>query len=234
MMICRLIVLQLATMYLTGFLIINSLLNLLVSDEVFNTQSTLRSELDRVFGRDDGPSTAIRIKASQLIHLDSLAKETMRLHSFGTRGVMRKVMSDGVSTDDGQFLPRGTILSFLMHQPSQKYGICAEESLHFDPFRFSRAKACNGTTGDRKNPVVGSDSFITTSSDYLLFGHGRRACPGRSFVNIEFKLMIAYALRHYDFKFVNNTKPEELRYRYVAETLRPPRNVEILIKKRQL
>jgi cytochrome P450 len=39
---------------------------------------------------------------------------------------------------------------------------------------------------------------VSTSADYLSFGHGRHACPGRFFAANELKLLLAYMVLNYD------------------------------------
>ncbi|KAJ7828756.1 cytochrome P450 [Mycena olivaceomarginata] len=48
-------------------------------------------------------------------------------------------------------------------------------------------------------------SVITTSMDYLAFGHGRHACPGRFFAAMELKAMLAHVIINYDVKFESST-----------------------------
>ncbi|KIL65473.1 hypothetical protein M378DRAFT_162099 [Amanita muscaria Koide BX008] len=45
--------------------------------------------------------------------------------------------------------------------------------------------------------------FVSLSVDYVLFGHGRRACPGRFFVANERKVMLSHVLLNYDIKMAD-------------------------------
>lgn len=67
--------------------------------------------------------------------------------------------------------------------------------LEFDAFRFSRPRETGAEAHslEQKNTAV-----ITTSDDFLGFGHGRHACPGRFFASQELKLMLAYLVMNYD------------------------------------
>ncbi|EFR00807.1 hypothetical protein MGYG_03812 [Nannizzia gypsea CBS 118893] len=81
---------------------------------------------------------------------DSVPRETMRVNfPFGNRGLLRKVMKDGVVTNNGTPFKRGSIISFLA-LPAQLDPEKFNSPLKFDPFRFSgRIKASNGDS----NPV---------------------------------------------------------------------------------
>lgn len=46
--------------------------------------------------------------------------------------------------------------------------------------------------------------MVTPNLDYLIFGHGRHACPGRFFAVNELKLMMAHLLLTYDVKFADD------------------------------
>ena len=48
--------------------------------------------------------------------------------------------------------------------------------------------------------------MATLSPDFLLFGHGRHACPGRFFAVNELKALVAYVLMTYDIK-LEDDKP---------------------------
>ncbi len=42
--------------------------------------------------------------------------------------------------------------------------------------------------------------FVTVTKDFMAFGYGRHACPGRFFAANEIKLMLANILNQYDIK----------------------------------
>lgn len=116
-------------------------------------------------------------------------------------------------------MPRGVkicIPSHAIHRDEALY----PSPLEYDAFRFSRPRegheaptqpqepegpASNKTqlvseNGQIKRSVFDQKnaSLITTSDDFLSFGHGRHACPGRFFATQELKLMLAYLVLHYD------------------------------------
>ncbi|KIJ13765.1 hypothetical protein PAXINDRAFT_13311 [Paxillus involutus ATCC 200175] len=54
-------------------------------------------------------------------------------------------------------------------------------------------------------------SFVSTNPEYLVFGHGRHARPGRFFAANELKSMLAHVVLSYDIKLEDNaTRPGSL------------------------
>ncbi|KAL2787875.1 cytochrome P450 [Aspergillus keveii] len=212
------------SMHQTSLQVTNMLLNIMGSDAEYNTIAVLRDEVNRVLGDD---STWTKAKVSKMTRADSVARETLRTQSFGGRAVFRKVMVDGFSTDTGVKLPKGTILSFFsqpVHADEAKY----ENPLKYDPFRFSRAREAAGDTS-KANTL----SFVSTSPDYLPFGTGKHACPGRFLIDFELKMIIAYVLTHYDVKFPEEYQDKRPANQWLTEAIIPPPGVKILIKRRK-
>ncbi|KAI9371732.1 cytochrome P450 [Aspergillus egyptiacus] len=220
----RLTVANFGSMHQTSIQVTNMLLNILASDAEYNTITVLRDEVAQVMGTDNHWSKA---KVSRMIRADSVARETLRLNSFGGRAILRKVVADGVETDAGVKLPKGTVLSFLS-QPAHVDEATYEEPLKYDPFRFSRVREATHET--TKGSTL---SFVSTGPDYLAFSHGRHACPGRFLVDFELKMIIAYVLTNYDIKFpekYGGTRPEN---KWMTEALLPPDGVQVLVKRRK-
>ncbi|KAJ3538649.1 hypothetical protein NM208_g5815 [Fusarium decemcellulare] len=221
----RLISINFGTMHQTSFQVTNMLLNIIGSDAEFNTIATLRDEGRRVL-ENGSDSQWTKAKVAQMVKSDSVARETLRLHSFAGRAVMRKVMVDGYKTPDGYSLPKGTITSFL-GQAAQTDVNSIDDALKFDPFRFSRLREEAASKGEHA-PV----SLVATGPEYLPFGHGKHACPGRFLIDFELKMIIAYVLGHYDVEFppeYNNQRPANY---WVAEAVFPPKDARIRVKRR--
>ena len=224
LMLRRVAVQNFSMTYLTSLQITQVILNVLSSNDEFNTISVLREEVNSVVG----PAWT-RSVCSRMIQADSVARETLRLHSFSNRAIMRKVVVDGLLTEDGYIIPRGTIISFLTMQAGtidRSY----DDEVHFDPFRFSRARLAS--TRAARQPETSPDTFVTTSPAYLPFGHGRHACPGRFLVDIELKMILAHILRDYDIKFQESYKGKRPPNRYITEAVLPPKGVKIIIKRK--
>lgn len=229
----RLVVANFGSMHQTAIHAANILLNILGSDAEFNTIAVLRDEVSRIMGSSSGDDQGwTKAKVSKLISADSVARETLRLQPFGARNVFRKVIVDGVVTDTGVELPKGSLISFLS-QPTHTDEEIYEDALKYDPFRFSRAREAvtNGEAGDAPSKS-GSLSFVATSAEFLPFGHGKHACPGRLLVDFELKIIIAYVLMNYDVKFPDAYGGKRPENRWMAEACLPPDGAKILVRRR--
>jgi cytochrome P450 len=213
-------------MHQTSIQVVNVLLNIIGSDAEFNTISVLREEISRVLG---GTPSWTKAKVAQMTRADSVARETLRLDSFGGRAVMRKVLVDGLVTEDGTALPKGAMISFL-GRPAQVDATKFDNPLEFDPFRFSRQR--EAAADEHGKPGCGHLSFVSTSPEHLPFGHGKHACPGRFLVDFELKMIISYVLINYDVKFPPEYGGQRPENRWRAEANFPPDGARILIKRR--
>ena len=106
---------------------------------------------------------------------------------------------------DGTFIPAGTTLAVStssVHLDPRTF----EEPLKFDGFRFIKMKERAAVDGhpDRKFDMV------TINSDFVAFGQGRHACPGRFFASTELKILLAHIVATYDVKLVDNARPLNL------------------------
>jgi len=122
---------------------------------------------------------------------DSLFKESSRLDGIIWLTMDRKVV-EPFTFSDGTRLAVGTTVcaaAGAIHTDESNYA----NSTKFEPFRFAKMR-------ERENDDP-KHQFSTTSRDFLAFGHGRHACPGRFFASNELKAMLAYVLITYDMKF---------------------------------
>lgn len=102
-----------------------------------------------------------------------------------------------LTLSDGTYLPKGT------HIVMPFQAICNDEAVYpspqeFDGLRFYRKRL------DPKQSHL--HQFTTTSKDLLNFGHGKQACPGRFFANLEIKNILVRILQEYDCKLPDGEK----------------------------
>ncbi|OBT55353.1 hypothetical protein VE04_04911 [Pseudogymnoascus sp. 24MN13] len=211
--------------YQASIAITNALFNILDSDAEYSTINALREEAATTLV--DHNDIWTKATAAQMIKMDSVCRETLRLHAFANRSVFKKVVANGLVTEDGIRLPKGAMLS-LLAQPAQTDPDVFEAPLKFDPFRFSHAREAIAvaTSQDSQSPIssTGLDSnkglsngppthplgklpLVSTSAINLPFAQGNHACLGRFIVDFEMKIMLAYLLMHYDIEVVKREKP---------------------------
>ncbi|PCH42095.1 cytochrome P450, partial [Wolfiporia cocos MD-104 SS10] len=156
----------------------------------------LREEIDIALRKDGWTKTGI----VNMRKLDSFLKESMRITGLSTGTLLRLAMKD-YTFADGTFIPKGTFVSAAtraIHHDKDIYS----DSEEFRPFRFYdlREKDVEGVGKGAKHQV------ISTSTEFLAFGHGKHACPGRFFAVTEIKAMLAHFLMEYDVKLAPETK----------------------------
>ncbi|KAJ8457660.1 hypothetical protein ONZ51_g11391 [Trametes cubensis] len=122
--------------------------------------------------------------------LDSLLKEVLRHWSLGAVTLLRRALKD-IKLRDGTVIPRGATV-VAATDAMQHDGAVYDDAERFDPFRFARMREAEGEATKHQ--------FVHTSVNYLPFGHGKHACPGRFFVANEIKSLLSYLLLNYDFK----------------------------------
>ncbi|KIJ13827.1 hypothetical protein PAXINDRAFT_13375 [Paxillus involutus ATCC 200175] len=153
----------------------------------------LREEVEAIVEKDGWSKEAL----TKMRKVDSFLKESQRTDGITYVSMTRKAMKD-FTFSDGTVLPKGTMVAIASQAPRLDNGVYDNADV-FDPFRF----ASMGEDGDNAK-----HSFASTSPDYLTFGHGRHACPGRFFVATELKTMLAHVVTSYDIKLEDNaTRP---------------------------
>ncbi|OJJ73279.1 hypothetical protein ASPBRDRAFT_28534 [Aspergillus brasiliensis CBS 101740] len=148
----------------------------------------LRAEIKSIAGNSSGDWTAEDLKSAAL--LDSAVKESLRLNGINAASPTRTVVApNGVTLANGLSLPCGTkvgIPQYALHRDDEFY----PEADRYNPYRFYSA---NASESERSQ-----NSLTTTSDTYVVFGHGRRQCPGRFIFAHIFKVFIAEMLLNYE------------------------------------
>ncbi|KAJ7689419.1 cytochrome P450 [Mycena rosella] len=155
----------------------------------------LREEIERVVKAEGWTKTAM----GKMVKLDSFMKESARFVPGGAVMGLRKVLKD-FTFSDGTTAPAGVLVAvgvLAEHHDEANY----VNGGTFDPFRFARMRDdCGEGT---------KHQMSTPSHDFLVFGIGRTACPGRFFAVNEQKLMMAHIITTYDFKLKDGVFPED-------------------------
>jgi len=183
----------------------------------------LREEIEQVMTENKNKASMMR-----LVKLDSFMRETLRLYGHSITLMGRKVLGDGFKFSNGLYLPPGTRVTIpeTINVDEHVYG---EDALKFDGFRFSRQLDVADKDEQGQGVIKKKKTFVTTGQNYLRFGHGNNACPGRFFVSQEIKLILSMILIDYDVKLADIPKP-----RYFAVHKMLDLKARILFRKRKV
>lgn len=234
-LIGRMLAINFAAIHTSTFSITNAIFDLMATPPSAGYYEAIREEAARVLAEDHGVWTKPGL--SRMIRVDSALRESMRVSSFLSRGLVRKVLAkDGITTEDGVHIRQGTDLGVAAH------GIHMDEKVYNDPldydaFRFSRpreefADADNKGREDYTTEVLKHKnlSMVTTSEQFQPFGHGRHACPGRFFAANELKLLLAYIVLNYEVEPLAE-RPDGL---WIGENVLPPTKATIRVRRRKV
>ncbi|KAI9783661.1 MAG: hypothetical protein M1839_003509 [Geoglossum umbratile] len=141
----------------------------------------------------------------------------------------------------------------IMHDPEYFHN-----PSEYDPFRFSRpheefqastrreeaATGSNGhavsdkdqnaekhqdRTGDPGAETLKNSSLLNTTETFLAWGHGKHACPGRFLAATTLRLLMAYAVIHYDVEPIP-VRPEN---RWIGGSPVPPKGIMLRMRRRK-
>ncbi|KZS89011.1 cytochrome P450 [Sistotremastrum niveocremeum HHB9708] len=209
----RILVMNFVSIYTTTMSFVQVLFYIAAMPEYV---APLREEIEKHVGEEGWTRSSL----TKCRKLDSFVKECQRLRGAGTGSSARMAMKD-YTFSNGTFVPKGTFLfaaAVPRHKDPDVYGPDAAE---FDGFRFSNMREEAG--------AATKHHAITTSLDYLPFGHGRHACPGRFFAVPLMKTMLAYILLHYDVKLADGKLPDA---RYIGISTLPDPYAKVYFRRR--
>ena len=231
----RLMPLNFAAIHTTTLTITNCLFDIISCDPSLGYLEGLREEATRVLADDGGQWTKAGL--ARLHRADSAIRESMRVSNFMTRGVMRKVMPDaGIENKtEGWRAPKGAFIGLNVHNIQHDPEIYPNPDT-YDAFRFSRPKeegSDHATTGETEDGAemlkLKNTGLITTSDAFFPFGHGRHACPGRFFVALELKMLLAYMVMNYEVEPLVTRPPNK----WFGQNNLPPMKATIKVRRRE-
>ncbi|KAG6919289.1 hypothetical protein DXG01_007421 [Tephrocybe rancida] len=178
----------------------------------------LRKEVETVIS-DEGYS---KISLHRMVKLDSFIKESQRLAGNGVVAMQRKVLKD-FTFSDGTMIPKGNTIAVAnsaIHHDEENY---SDPSI-FDGFRFSKIR-------EQQAEGFSKHQMVALTNDYIVFGHGKHACPGRFFAVNELKALLAHTLLNFDVSIEENgTRPGNF---WFGLSLIPDPKASVLFRKRR-
>ncbi|THH28886.1 hypothetical protein EUX98_g5315 [Antrodiella citrinella] len=178
----------------------------------------LRTEVEAVLAEESG-DLGSRTAVRKLRYIDSFLRESQRINGTNATTVWRKTLktisfSSGVTIPPGVFLSAASTATHLDEHHHSNPAV-------FDPWRF--------VSGD-----LHARSFVSTTPDFIAFGQGRHACPGRHFAAYEMKLMLAYIVLYYDVKMRPGAEGVGVRpkNKWIGNSIIPDPTADVLFRKR--
>ncbi|KAJ7058930.1 cytochrome P450 [Mycena amicta] len=180
----------------------------------------LREEIEAALGEDGWTKAAM----GKCVKLDSFLRESQRFNGVSAINMNRMVMNPtGFTFSDGTHLPYGSFIAaatYATHHDDAHYA----DAETFDGFRFARLRGEGGGADSAKFGMV------TPDAEFLSFGLGKHACPGRFFAVTELKVMLAHILQNYDVKLEQEgVRPHS---EWFGTTCGANRSAKILFRKR--
>ncbi|KAJ6557997.1 cytochrome P450 [Mycena capillaripes] len=175
----------------------------------------LRKEVESVLYSEGWTKAAM----GKMVKLDSFFKESSRIMPLLAVGVVRQALKD-FTFSDGTTVPAGTLVGIPVlaeHHDDANY----ENGDVFDGFRFSRMREQVGEGAKHQ--------MVALTSDFLTFGLGRHACPGRFFAATVQKLLLAHVIVTYDVKFKDGVRPAD---EWMALMATPHSTAEVMFRRR--
>ncbi|KAF8204330.1 cytochrome P450 [Mycena galopus ATCC 62051] len=153
----------------------------------------IRQEIIEAVESEGGYNKASLAKMRKL---DSTLREAGRFYSISPIGLGRLTIKPAVMVD-GTVVPSGYNIAVPLkpiHFDENVY----PEPYKFDCFRFSKLRESKGSDIKYR--------FTNIEKDFMLFGLGRHACPGRFFASMELKIMLSHLLLNYDVRLADGAK----------------------------
>ncbi|KAJ3514884.1 hypothetical protein NLJ89_g2107 [Agrocybe chaxingu] len=178
----------------------------------------LREEVESIVGSKGWSKESV----ANMRMVDSFIKESQRIAASAGWCFCNslRVLKD-FTFSNGVVVPAGTHLAV------------AARSMHFDEANYKNPDTFDGfrfMSMGREDGDSSKHSIAALGLDYMVFGNGRHACPGRFFAVSEIKVMLAYVLLLYDVKFPDHSpRPENVWFHGICS---PDRTAKVMFRKR--
>jgi cytochrome P450 len=214
----QILMVNFGAIHTTSFTVTHAIFDLISSEQGYVDE--LREEISSALAEHGGWN---KKALAEMEKLDSCVRESLRLNMVSTFGVPRLVVGkDGFTTRSGVRIARGNIIA-VPGKNIAKDETFFPDAETYKPFRFVEKREDDGEYAKRARHGI-----PTTSAEYLAFGHGKHACPGRFFAASELKLIVAYMLTNYDFEILDKRPPNI----YAGVARLPPMGAKIRVRRR--
>ncbi|KAL0574345.1 hypothetical protein V5O48_007607 [Marasmius crinis-equi] len=192
----RMLTLNVAAIHTTSQAFTHALINLCKHPEYIEP---LRKEIEDAIEKEGWTKAAM----GRMRMLDSFLKESQRVSSSGAGmfSVNRLTLKEFVFSN-GTVLPAGTVIG------------TSPSALHFDETTYSNPFEFDGLRSYREREKEGESikhQMVTPGVNYIAFGVGKHACPGRFFAVNEIKALFSHVILNYDVKLDEKDEPTQIR-----------------------
>ncbi|KAJ7122773.1 cytochrome P450 [Mycena epipterygia] len=178
---------------------------------------SMREEADRIVKEEGWSKEAV----GKMHKIDSFLRESQRYNGNSITSMGRKVVKPGGFTfSDGTTVPVGCFVNVATGPTHHDPNIYPNPD-EFDALRFYKLR-----TEDEEGSI--RHHLVTTSLDYLPWGHGRHACPAT-----ELKAMLAHILLSYDVRLEDESAGRPPNQWFAAICI-PNGSANVMFRKRQL
>ncbi|KAI0046794.1 cytochrome P450 [Auriscalpium vulgare] len=150
-------------------------------------QAPLREEVETIIAEEGWTKAAM----SRMWRVDSFIRESQRVNGMGEASMMRLALRP-FTFSNGMTVPPGTMVCASAAATHVDEMIYPRGDV-FDGFRFADMRSADAEATKHQ--------MVTTNPEYLTFGYGKHACPGRFFAANELKAMLSHVVMTYDVKF---------------------------------
>lgn len=215
----RILLLNFASIHTTTFAITHVLLDIAASSPELIPE--LREEIESVLKEHDGQWSKRAV--ARLEKLDSAIRESQRKNSIVSVAVSRTVLAEkGVTFPSGVHVPKGLRIAV------PGYSVLQDPDIYPDPKTYKPLRFYNARQDEKDGYVKSARNALPTASqDFLAWGLGRNACPGRFFASNEIKMMLAYMLLNYDIEHLTE-RPHNT---WIVQNRIPPMKARLRIKR---
>ncbi|KAK7060436.1 hypothetical protein VNI00_001201 [Paramarasmius palmivorus] len=147
----------------------------------------LREEVESIVASEGWTKAGL----NKMRRVDSFVRETLRADTSGIWAMQRYALKP-FTFSTGQTVPAGTMISCPVLSVQTDEALY-EDGKKFKPWRFYDMRD--------EEEEGHKHSLPSTRPEYITFGHGKSACPGRFFAAYELKAMLAHIVTTYDIKF---------------------------------
>ncbi|KAH8103294.1 cytochrome P450 [Cristinia sonorae] len=175
----------------------------------------LRQEVEVILAEEDG-DIGSRTAVSKMRLIDSFLRESQRLNGTNATSIWRKTLQT-ITFSNGITIPPGVFLS------------AAATATHLDEELYTNPEVFNPW---RFVEPDNARSFVSLGSDYIVFGQGRHACPGRHFASYQMKLMLAHIVLNYDVKLSPGSEGIRPPNKWIGNSIIPDPTANVLFRKR--